>query len=319
MFRTLLLTICLSATAAFGQVNERAKAIEDAWAKWMDEQGISHSTLAVLRNGELQVSTSIGRPEFQPIPLASLSKSITGACIAALVDQKRTRYDATLSEILGDTRAFGSDLTLTELLTHSGGLGPDTTQNAMPRWKNLGKVQHESVTKTALTRDTQYGKRGSFDYNNENYAILGLVIEELTQKNYEDACQDLVLKPAGITSASLPKRFGAYGAFGGWSMTAEDFARFSSNVLGNGSDPFEGPKVSLGGGTYYGRGTFFRNWRGDKNYWHFGAICLRKDSIQSYFANLKGEWTIVTGFDACKLDWSILGSLDQALSHAAFK
>jgi len=317
MFKLLAFVLFLMPACAVGKDTLRVDRVEDAWLDWLAENGVSRGNLALLYEGEPVRIVALGRSEEDPIALASLSKSITGACIAALVKRGVTSYDATLNEILGRP-AHGSDLTLAELLSHSSGLGPDSTQKAMSAWKRVGRVQHAQITQTALTRNLQTAKRGTYAYNNENYGILGSVIEALTKRSYESACRDLVLKPAGVSSATLPKLFGAYGAMGGWWMRAEDFGRFVSHALRNGDNPFSGPKSSLGGGAYYGRGTLFREWNSGFNYWHFGAICLRKNSAQSYFADWKGGWSVVTGFDGC-IEFSKLFELDAALSKAALR
>ncbi len=317
MLKHLIFVILLLPTLAFGKDSLRAERVADAWLDWLDEHNISRGNLAVLYNGEPVRIVATGRSEAEPIALASLSKSVTGACIAALVKRGDTRYDATVSQILGP-EAHGSDLTIAELLSHSTGLGPDSTQETMSKWKRLGQVQHAAITQTALSRDAQTGKRGTYGYNNENYGVLGRIVETLTNQSYEDACRDLVLTPAGVTTAELPKLFGAYGAMGGWWMTADDFGRFVDHALRDGDNPFKGPKASLGGGAYYGRGTLFREWNSGFNYWHFGAVCLRKNSTQSYFASWTGGWSVVTGFDGC-IEFSNLFGLDAALSKAALR
>lgn len=317
MLKHLIFVLLLLPTLAFGKDMIRAERVTDAWLDWLAENNISRGNLAVLYNGEPVRIVATGRSEADPIALASLSKSITGACIAQLVKRGVTSYDTTVAQILGD-KAHGSDLTIAELLNHSSGLGPDSTQKAMSGWKRVGRVQHAAITQTALSRKVQTGTRGTYGYNNENYGILGSVIERLTNQSYEDACRDRVLTPAGVTTAQMPKLFGAYGAMGGWWMTVEDFGRFVSHALRGGDNPFIGPKTSLGGGAYYGRGTLFREWNSGFNYWHFGAVCLRKNSTQSYFASWAGGWSVVTGFDGC-IEFSKLFGLDAALSKAALR
>jgi len=252
------------------------------------------------------------------VPLASLSKAITGACVDQLVERGVTEYSATVSEILGAQEAFDSDFTIAELLTHTTGLGPDSTQNAMPQWKRIGEPQHFNATRMALSRSIQTGERGKYGYNNENYGVLGRIIERLTNKSYGEVCQELVLTPAGVTSAKLPKLYGAYGAFGGWSMSVEDYGRFIEHNFSQERDPFTLPNTSIGGGAYYGLGVVFREWNSGINYWHFGALCFRKGSTQTYFASWHGGRMVVVSFDAC-LDFGTFATLDSALATAALR
>jgi CubicO group peptidase (beta-lactamase class C family) len=236
-----------------------------AWAKGLR---ISERGIVVLQDGET-VAAENGEQGFD---LASNSKAITALCLNALVQNRKLRWDMSLSEALG---APAPKATLAEVVTHSAGILPDSTQRRMGKWLNKPTPRHSDVTKVVLERKRQRGDRGTFAYSNENYALLGRIIERASGQDYEDTCRQLVLKPAGVTGALSP-RFGAFAAWGGWRMTCVDFAKLQWHFYGPdsviGRDPLAMPHAKMGENTYYGLGMIFRRADAGWKVFHAGAL-----------------------------------------------
>src|SRR5205814_5588265 len=142
----------------------------------------------------------------RPVLLASLSKAITGACIATLVNSGKLTFDTPLSRALAsyfqrngrpaDPRLERA--TIAHLLTHRSGLpGRDDGNDAAtgtilkaylvdhsPR-EPLPASYLSAVLATRLARDP--GK--DFSYSNAGYMVLGAVIEQATRQPYEEYCR----------------------------------------------------------------------------------------------------------------------------------
>lgn len=323
-----VLTLLFKVPVADAQEPARVERIKAAWLKWLSTKEVANSTLTIFYRDTI-AGTFLEGDKARPVfALASLSKSITGLCVQQLIKTGRLKQSETLGDVFGDrlqemgaTAVKYADLTVDELLTQTAGLLPDDTQSSMPLWLNEKNDRHEAVTRRALGREKQQGTRGTFAYNNENYAILGAVIERATQSDYADYCRETVLKPHGVKSATPSPAWGAFAAWGGWEMTTEDFARFAWGNLGPnspyGQEPDKAPNVMLGGGVYYGLGTFFRQGRAGSNFWHHGGLCFsRGDDRGSFFAFWRGGWGVVVAYDKCP-DNSMMISLDRALAVAA--
>jgi CubicO group peptidase (beta-lactamase class C family) len=144
-------------------------------------------------------------------------------------------------------------------------------------WLNEAQPRHVHVTDIVLNRSRQRGTRGAFSYNNENYALLGRIIEVTTGQSYVDACQARVLDPAGV-SATLSPRFGAYAAWGGWRMSMADHARLLWYWFGPqgrvGRDPLALPRAERAQDSYYGLGMNFEVREEGVRMSHAGAISI---------------------------------------------
>lgn len=314
--------LILPLTATAGTQLER---IEANWKKWAKDNDVTKSTISVSKGGKIIMSNGLGTDAQSAMPFASLGKAITASCTAQAVKSGLFKYADTVGTLLGDTLTINpsnADITVAQLLTHGSGLSPDQTQKPMQRWVGGDTVVHDKATKTALTRSPQSAARDIYYYNNENYAILGRIIEVTTNRSYEEFCTEQVLTPLGITTQTLSTIYGPFAAFGGWSMSADDYTRFVLGTFGPsgtlGANPSLYPSTALNEKVNYGMGTFWRKVRGSYNHWHFGLLCFgRKSSGGSYFAYYEGKVSVVITHNRC-VDWDQSFALDNAMAGAVY-
>ncbi len=104
-------------------------------------------------------------------------------------------------------------------------------------------------------------------------------------------------------------------------MSPGDFAKLHAAWFAStqqvGTQPSAFPHVDIGGGAFYGLGTFFRQLDAGNTFWHFGALCFAHEGISrgSYAVSWFGDWTAVALYDAC-IDYDAMRELDQALTSA---
>ena len=113
----------------------------------------------------------------------------------------------------------------------------------------------------------------------------------------------------------------ALAGFGGWEMSASDYARFVMHVFGPwqavGANPMTGPRTDAGNGAFYGLGTFFRLRSPQNIFWHFGRLCeTRGGDHGAYFAYYDTGYVVSVTYDRCLLDGDDL-KLDKILWDAA--
>lgn len=309
------------ATACVAQTDDRATAIVDAWSDWVAAGDTPQATIVVMRSGDIVAQTGIGIAADAAMPIASLSKAITAACVQKLSKTDQLDMDMTVGDVL-DLQGPTASVTLAQLITHTSGIGPDSTQGN----RELAKAttaQIQSIADTALDRDAQDGRVGSYAYNNENYAILGAVITQVTGEPYAQACIDAVMTPLDIQSATLTGDWAQHGSWGGWSISAPDYARFAWATFGPsgpiGAHPSAWPAASLDGGANYGMGVLWRDIQQRSIFWHAGMLCWDGAGDGGYFASYGGEWLVVTLYADCLAGTDRLGQLDQALFNAALR
>ncbi|MBK9249787.1 MAG: serine hydrolase [Ignavibacteria bacterium] len=165
------------------------------------------------------ITDTLDKRKVQPnsiFRLASVSKAITSIAVMKLFEAGTIDLDRTVlgsSGILNDTIYQNAldprmyKFTVRQLLNHSAGFTFNFTTE--PLWKtyeialatgeNPPTNSFENVLKWTLKHDTLGFSPGtSVFYSNFGYTLLGLVIERVTGKKYEDYVRDSILTPLGI-------------------------------------------------------------------------------------------------------------------------
>ncbi len=302
--------ICMASLALFGAPQIAAADPVEAFRQWAGAEGAQAISMAVVRDGAVLHALDADAPR----DLASNSKAITALCVAALVDEGALRWDMTLTQALGQA---APEATLAELVTHTSGIAPDSTQLRMGFWLNEDSPRHAHVTEIVLDRGRQRGTRGDFAYNNENYALLGRVIELVTGQEYEAACQARVLEPAGVTGA-LSSRFGAFAGWGGWRMSMADHARLIAHWFGPGGiDPMAAPYAETGRGGMYGLGMNYRPDAAGLAMSHAGAISIPfGPKTGAYVMRLPDGRVAAMAYDVAVASPARFRALDSAIAAA---
>ncbi len=313
--RVLSVVFCvLTASAAVADdAHARLSAAFDAWLAKADTQGQIATALPGPDGLDL-VRTGSGMVE-----LASVSKSVTALCVLDLVEAGRLDWSDRLPDLLGEA----PDVTVAQLITHSGGLAPDNTQGVMALWLNRATPDSAHFSAQVLrivnARTTQEATPGTYHYNNENYALLGLVIEAVTGAPYLDHCRQALDLGDGIAASPHAMAMQPWGG-----LMAEPAAHlaFLHRHFGPdsavGQNPFAYPHVPTGGGAYYGLGMAFRAHGDGHNFWHFGAWCFPDRFNQGSFAVIwQDKAAALAAYDAC-VSWDMMFELDAALVGAVY-
>jgi len=213
----------------------------DAFKAWATKWDIHDTSVAIMRGERLIGALGIGHSARSAVPIASESKAITAMCIARLIDAGELRFNTPLRVPLADYFAAhppiavrAPSITIGQLLTHSSGITYDPSQAKFGnKVEALGPTQTHLEEQATLTFERKLGHLPgrTFKYNNMNYALLGFVIETVTQMPYEAYCFEHVLKPAGVTGARLNPPLRIMSSWGGWKISAVNYARFLEYFL----------------------------------------------------------------------------------------
>lgn len=268
--------------------------IEQAWRSWMSKSDKRSGGLVVLQGGRVVREAAVGvvRPGAS-VPYASLSKAITGVCVAKLIERGRLAFDMPLSQALArtlarlgrpaDPRLLG--VTISELLVHRAGFDGKQDEVNAPlagylRQNTARRTAFDSQLRWLLREHLTYEPGTHYAYSNAAHLVLGAVIEEASGRDYEGYCREAVLLPLGARQAELDPDWRILSSYGGWRMPLADYGRFyQAFALGN---PAIGPSErawmmspdgkQTGGGVHYGLGTFVRPTHvGGGRFWHWGA------------------------------------------------
>jgi len=276
---------------------ETVDAFGTALKDWAAKEKVSRAFVVVRHGGKLVFQYALGGLDpKQPVQLASLSKAITGTCVATLVRDGKLTFETPLASALRKFFAANGNpidsrtpsITIAQLLQHRSGIAGKTSGGDPATGSILvgflashsaasppGAAFFSSVFQRRLIHDPGT----AFDYSNAGYLVLGAVIEEATGKAYASYCRDAVLTPEGATGELDPK-WALIAPFGGWRLSAENYLRFTdifdpaNPTLGKTAQAFlfspPGANTTFPGASWYSLGTNVRRSGDGYTTWHLG-------------------------------------------------
>jgi CubicO group peptidase (beta-lactamase class C family) len=142
--RLLSLFVLLVVSAAGTAAAQGVEDIEQAWRGWMEKTQRTRGGLVVMHAGRpVHEATMGGLAPGASVPYASLSKAVTGVCIATLIERGTLSFETRVSQALARTIARTGPpvdprllpVTVSELLVHRGGFGSNIGSDGdMANW-----------------------------------------------------------------------------------------------------------------------------------------------------------------------------------------
>ncbi|WP_233710812.1 serine hydrolase domain-containing protein [Natronococcus pandeyae] len=237
----------------------------------LDRYDVPGASIALIEDGEVTRSGAYGsadpaegRPatENTPFRVESITKSITAWAVLTLVEQDEIGLDDPVGQHLTswelpDAEYSWEDVTVRRLLSHSAGMpagGYETVQldeEPPPLREALS-----GNTSGPVARPTT--EPGEFRYSNPGYALLELLIEDVTGRDFAAYVDEAVLDPLGMDRATfiiterlrselatehfvdgtpVAASHGPSNAHGELYATAEDIARFVAAGMETSEEP----------------------------------------------------------------------------------
>lgn len=302
-FRRTMLGVVLCAVALIAAASSvrasPADTLADNLQRWMQRYNVPAASLAVMQDDKLAGSYGYGGwTADQKHRVASLSKAITGVCIARLAQAGRLSFGDTLGTVLAKTfERLGEPadprfktITIEQLLTHRGGLARDVPpDDVVPAETMDERFQHVLAARLA------YDPGRSMLYSNIGYLTLGMVAEAVTGQSYAAVCRREALDPMGV-SAEIDPVLRQRAPNGGWLISAIDYARFVQIFDHN------NPNLSKATHSWletqagqYGMGTFVRYMPDGLEFSHDGEVAGRLGGGSLSVKRASG-WTAVIIF-----------------------
>jgi len=174
-----------------------------------NEYGQFSGAVLVAQNGEVIYKNGFGLANLEwNIPnepntkfrLSSLTKQFTSMLIMMLVEEGKIKLDAKIKDYLPDYRTdISNKVTIHHLLTHTSGI-PDNSN----RTEDLRKhYTPENYIDLFCSGDLEFEPGTTFNYSNSGYHLLGIIIEKVTGKKYEEALREYILDPLGMKNTGV--------------------------------------------------------------------------------------------------------------------
>ncbi|SFD86273.1 CubicO group peptidase, beta-lactamase class C family [Chitinophaga sp. CF118] len=168
-----------------------------------------NGSVLVSENGKVIYEKGFGFADFSnktvnnvntAFPIASLSKTLTATAILQLVEAKKLNVTDAVTKYL--TGFPYPNITLQHLLSHTSGLPPynaffDSTRKLHPDTVFTNVDFMRGLTNNTKPLLYEPGSKGNYD--NINFIVLALVIENVTGMQYNNYITENILRPAGMT------------------------------------------------------------------------------------------------------------------------
>lgn len=134
-----------------------------------------------------------------PIHIASVSKVLTATAILKLINAGEIELDQKVTSLL---KGFPyPEVTIKNLLSHRSGMrnyAYFTNDKAI--WDNHKIMNNQDVLNVMINKKISLESKTNtkFQYCNTNYAMLALIIEKATGKNYPEAMKSMIFDPLGM-------------------------------------------------------------------------------------------------------------------------
>ena len=135
--------------------------------------------------------------------LASVTKVLTALCLCRLAEKSVLSLDTVVQNILPwcqPKEANGRLMTVRDLLSHGAGLPMDA---AFPYWTTAVYPQREDLIKTIPFQRQVYAPGTRFKYSNLGFAIVGLLVEQITGEDFSCVLDKEIIHPLGMKHTSL--------------------------------------------------------------------------------------------------------------------
>ena len=181
-------------------------------------------TVGIIKDG--QSSFTVYGENGQVLPtekhtyeIGSLTKTMTAALVSKAVGEGLINLDASIDAYLSFP-AGKNYPTVAEILTHTSGYHGFYFESPM-----IGNFFSGKNSFYGISRDMVLGKCKSLDmnkdsysftYSNFGYAVLGLVLEAVYEKDYTSLLNDFVRNDLGMTATKISEHDGDLGNYWDW-------------------------------------------------------------------------------------------------------
>lgn len=206
----LALLITLQSTITFALTDNK---IDGVLNKQINDSNLPMIAATIIKNDEIIYSKTLTKDEenrsinpHEPMFIGSLSKSLTALGVMQLVEQNRIQLDEPINKYIPYFKvkdpAITENITVRHLLVQKTGL---SRTDSIPSSDYRLTIKERVQQLTAMEANSSPGK--AFQYLNDHYNILGLLIEEVTGQSYAEYMKENIFVPLGMnhTTANVER------------------------------------------------------------------------------------------------------------------
>jgi CubicO group peptidase (beta-lactamase class C family) len=211
MKKTILLiitTICaITTVSAQEHIDRKVEALIE---KSVDLYRFNGSIL-VSKNGKIVFEKGYGYQDIQNkikntpytiFQVGSMTKQFTATVVLKLAEQQKLSLDDKISTYFPKLKR-GNEITIKNLLTHTSGLSEIFRDTLFIKENKQKPISRKKLLSFFIDKPLYFDPGTQYAYCNSGYVLLGLIIEKVTGKTYEQNVRDYILKPLKMTHSGF--------------------------------------------------------------------------------------------------------------------
>jgi CubicO group peptidase (beta-lactamase class C family) len=308
---------------SLGEVSQTNEKVVDALFHDFDHADTPGAAAIVIKEGKPLFAKGYGMADLgKKIPctantnfrLASVTKQFTAMSVLILTEQRKLSLEHHLPKFFPEFPAYGKPISVHHLLTHTSGL-PDY-EDHIPDGTTIPLSDRDVLSILRQQTRSNFPPGAQFHYSNSAYALLALIVENVSGKTFSAFLKEKIFIPLGMMNSiayvaglsCVPHR--AYGYVNGASRWELSDQSVTSGVLGDGgiyssvADLFKWDLALYTGklisrkmlvdaftahssqsdfrGSGYGYGCYVGTFRGAERIWHYGSTCGFSTRIERF-------------------------------------
>lgn len=206
----LLTLLLIAATPIFAQNKQQQL---DAYFSALSHHQQFNGNVLIAEDGKIVYEKSFGYADFSDkrmnttqssFPMASITKTFTSTAILQLKEKGKLQLSDPVSKFLPDFPY--AQVTIKQLLSHTAGLPIyDTLFFAMIHERPDTVFTNKDLIPAFISKKAPliFKPGEEFSYNNVNYNILALIVEQISGLSFESYLKAHIFIPAGMKNTSL--------------------------------------------------------------------------------------------------------------------
>lgn len=204
----LVVFLFINSNYAQFKVEDNTLLIIENYLMELEKIGLNCSVLIEI-NGEIKISRGLGFSDKEKqiknssniiFDIGSITKQFTAAAILKLEMQEKLSINDKLSKYFDNVPKDKENISIHDLLRHQSGLVSNIG-------KDYEKISEEEFIIKTFTSPLKFETGKRFSYSNIGYSLLTLIIEKVSEQDYETFLYENLWKPSQMemTGYSRPK------------------------------------------------------------------------------------------------------------------
>ncbi len=182
-----------------------------------EQQGLFQGAVLVLQNGKIIINKGYGLKNIEKnlyndpttrFDIASLTKLITAIAILQLAQKGLLDLYTSIDKYLPELpKNIATNITIFQLLTHTSGYklkDIDGFREDIAKTNSLSEVYQIHLKHLPKwDKFTSFKVSEKWNYSNQGYDLLGIIIENITQRSYEEYVKKNIFNIAKMTNTSF--------------------------------------------------------------------------------------------------------------------